>query len=133
MWLYVQGSPSDVRQRESVRHALRVSERTAMLAKRVVVFGAGVAGLSVARRLSELGLEVFVYEKDRIIGGLARTFRNGDYLYDLGPHYFHRDLAEDVGIEEECKEHAITEIYVYEKRQREALRNLDLSSDPMVR
>jgi len=41
------------------------------------------------------------------------------------------DLAQ--AIEEECKEHAITEIYVLEKRQREVLRSLDLKADPMVR
>jgi len=41
------------------------------------------------------------------------------------------DLA--LAIDEECKEHAITEVYVYEKRQREALRGLDLKADPMVR
>ncbi|MCK5548729.1 MAG: AAA family ATPase [Thermoplasmata archaeon] len=40
------------------------------------------------------------------------------------------DLAS--AIEEECKEHAITEIYVFEMRQKEALRNVDLKSDPMV-
>jgi proteasome-associated ATPase len=40
------------------------------------------------------------------------------------------DLA--LAIEEECKEHAITEFYVYEKRQRELLRSLSIKSDPMV-
>ncbi len=34
-----------------------------------------------------------------------------------------------LAIEEECKEHAITEIYIYEKRQREMLRT---AGDPMV-
>lgn len=75
-----------------------------MAAKRIVVFGAGVAGLSAARHLSESGFEVSVYEKDEVIGGLARTFRKGGYLYDLGPHYFHQDLAEEVGIAGECEE-----------------------------
>jgi proteasome-associated ATPase len=42
-----------------------------------------------------------------------------------------KDLS--LAIEEECKEHAITEIYVYEKRQKEALKRLELKSDPMVR
>ncbi len=38
-----------------------------------------------------------------------------------------RDL--ELAIEEECKEHAITEMYVYEKRQREVFRT---GADPMV-
>lgn len=39
-----------------------------------------------------------------------------------------RDLR--AAIEEECKEHAITEVYIYEKRQREAFRQR--GGDPMV-
>ena len=38
-----------------------------------------------------------------------------------------KDLA--MAVEEECKEHAITEMYVYEKRQREVFRT---GADPMV-
>jgi proteasome-associated ATPase len=38
-----------------------------------------------------------------------------------------RDL--ELAIEEECKEHAITEMYIYEKRQREVFRT---GADPMV-
>jgi len=38
-----------------------------------------------------------------------------------------RDL--EMAVEEECKEHAITEMYVYEKRQREVFRT---GADPMV-
>src|SRR5438093_9536951 len=38
-----------------------------------------------------------------------------------------RDLEK--AVEEECKEHAITEMYVYEKRQREVFRT---GADPMV-
>jgi len=38
-----------------------------------------------------------------------------------------RDL--EMAIEEECKEHAITEMYIYEKRQREVFRT---GADPMV-
>ena len=38
-----------------------------------------------------------------------------------------KDLS--MAVEEECKEHAITEMYVYEKRQREVFRT---GADPMV-
>ncbi len=38
-----------------------------------------------------------------------------------------------LAVEEECKEHAITEIYIFEKRQKELSRDISMKSDPMVR
>jgi len=35
----------------------------------------------------------------------------------------------EMAVDEECKEHAITEMYVFEKRQREVFRT---GADPMV-
>lgn len=56
---------------------------------KVAVLGAGVSGLSAARLLKEKGVDVTVFEKEKMIGGLARTrFTNG-YLYDpYGGHIF---------------------------------------------
>ena len=44
------------------------------------------------------GHEVTVLEKTDKIGGLALTFKDGDYLFDLGPHILHT-FHEDTGIE----------------------------------
>jgi protoporphyrinogen oxidase len=60
--------------------------------KRVVVVGAGVAGLTLAERLlssrgSQISLQIL--ERGSRPGGLARTFAFGDYLFDVGPHRFH--------------------------------------------
>jgi len=60
-----------------------------------VVIGAGPAGLSAGWKMASNGLDVIVLEKTDQIGGLAMTFRDGDYRFDLGPHIFHT-FHEDV-------------------------------------
>jgi protoporphyrinogen oxidase len=58
--------------------------------KRIVVLGAGPAGMSAAWRLSELGHAVTVLERDNAVGGMGRTISIcGKYLVDFGPHTFH--------------------------------------------
>lgn len=57
--------------------------------QRVVVLGAGPAGITAAWRLSELGYPVTVLERDDAVGGMARTIKVGDYAVDFGPHTFH--------------------------------------------
>jgi protoporphyrinogen oxidase len=58
--------------------------------QRIVVLGAGPAGISAAWRLSELGYPVTVLERDNAVGGMGRTISiNGQYLVDFGPHTFH--------------------------------------------
>ncbi|MDO8680114.1 MAG: FAD-dependent oxidoreductase [Acidobacteriota bacterium] len=56
---------------------------------RVVILGAGPAGITAAWRLSELGYPVTVLDRDGAVGGMARTIKVGDYLVDFGPHTFH--------------------------------------------
>ena len=53
--------------------------------KRVLVVGAGMAGLAAARALTERGIEVIVLEGRNRIGGRVET-RNG---VDLGAHWIH--------------------------------------------
>ncbi len=44
------------------------------MARRAVVIGGGVAGLTAAHELQERGFEVSVYERNMILGGKARSF-----------------------------------------------------------
>ena len=44
------------------------------MAARVVVMGGGVAGMTAAHELQERGFEVVVYERNRELGGKARSF-----------------------------------------------------------
>ncbi|MEY4634567.1 MAG: hypothetical protein RJA55_365 [Acidobacteriota bacterium] len=57
--------------------------------QRVVILGAGPAGITAAWRLSELGFPVTVLERDDAVGGMARTINVGKYAVDFGPHTFH--------------------------------------------
>jgi protoporphyrinogen oxidase len=56
---------------------------------RVVVVGAGPAGLTAACGAREAGMEVTVLEKDpEYVGGISRTVRKGGYRFDIGGHRF---------------------------------------------
>src|SRR3990172_11005419 len=56
--------------------------------KKVVIIGAGPAGLTAAYELSKQGIESTVLEKDNVVGGLARTVRYKGYYFDIGGHRF---------------------------------------------
>jgi len=55
---------------------------------RVVVIGAGPAGMTAAYRLSQLDADVHLYEASPHVGGLARTLDLWSGRVDLGPHRF---------------------------------------------
>ncbi|SEP97663.1 Protoporphyrinogen oxidase [Lachnospiraceae bacterium RM5] len=65
--------------------------------KKVAVLGAGVSGLTVARILDNR-FNVTVYDKNKTVGGLARTRFTDGYLYDPhGGHIFnskHKDVVD---------------------------------------
>ena len=52
----------------------------------VVVVGGGLAGLAAAFYLSRGGLRVALYEKNRHLGGRARTRTIERFCFNLGPH-----------------------------------------------
>ena len=56
--------------------------------KKVVVIGAGPAGLTAAYELCKVGVESIVLEKDNTVGGIARTVNYKGYHFDLGGHRF---------------------------------------------
>ena len=55
---------------------------------RVVVIGAGPAGLTAAYLLSKKGYAVTVLEADDIVGGISRTAQYKGYRFDIGGHRF---------------------------------------------
>jgi uncharacterized protein with NAD-binding domain and iron-sulfur cluster len=46
------------------------------LQRSVVIIGGGIAGLTAAHELVELGYKVTLLERNNIVGGLARTYQN---------------------------------------------------------
>jgi protoporphyrinogen oxidase len=72
--------------------------------QKIVVLGAGPAGMSAAWRLSTLGHQVTVLERDGAVGGMGKTIAVGPYAVDYGPHTFHiRETAESRAIHETIK------------------------------
>jgi protoporphyrinogen oxidase len=57
--------------------------------KRVLILGAGLAGLSAGWMLRKKGYEVDIIERDETAGGLAITRKDGEFKWDLGPHNIH--------------------------------------------
>ncbi len=58
------------------------------MSKKVLVIGAGFAGLSAASVLANAGFKVTVIEKNSIPGGRARKFEENGFVYDMGPSWY---------------------------------------------
>lgn len=56
--------------------------------KKVIVIGSGFAGISAATKLSSLGFEVTVLEKNDDFGGRARVFNAEGFKFDMGPSWY---------------------------------------------
>ena len=72
---------------------------------KVAIIGAGFVGLSAALNLLEKDVDVTLFEKDSIPGGLANGFKEPEWRWSLEKHYHHiftsdkivLDLANKVG------------------------------------
>ncbi len=56
--------------------------------KRILILGAGPAGLACAAELRRANQNFILVEKDEAVGGLSRTYQFGDFRTDNGPHRF---------------------------------------------
>lgn len=56
--------------------------------KKVIVIGAGFAGLSAATNMAHKGFEVTVLEKNSSPGGRARQFQTDGFTFDMGPSWY---------------------------------------------
>lgn len=55
---------------------------------KVIISGAGPAGLTAAYELCKKGINPIVFEKDKDVGGISKTVNYKDYLFDIGGHRF---------------------------------------------
>jgi protoporphyrinogen oxidase len=56
---------------------------------RLAILGGGAAGLGVAYYAHRAGLPFVLFEGSSELGGMCRTLRCGEHLYDCGAHRFH--------------------------------------------
>ena len=56
--------------------------------KKVIVIGAGFAGLSAASFLAQKGWDVTIIEKHDLPGGRARKFKAEGFTFDMGPSWY---------------------------------------------
>lgn len=68
---------------------------------RVVILGAGAAGLGAAYFLSQNGYKVTVLDRAHYLGGASASFKIKDYIVDYGPHAFHIKNKEIVKLVED--------------------------------
>jgi len=59
------------------------------MAKKIIILGAGLAGLSAAWHLKEKGINAVVYEKEDTVGGLCRSKKINDFVFDYDGHLLH--------------------------------------------
>ncbi len=78
--------------------------------KKVVILGAGVAGLRLGSQLGAKGFRVEIYEENPHAGGLLRTIEKNGFLLDLGPHFF---VNEDVERLKPLLQDALTPLQAY--------------------
>ena len=57
--------------------------------KRILVLGAGIAGLSAAWHLRQKGVPCLVFEKEGEVGGLCRSKRSHGFTFDYSGHLLH--------------------------------------------
>lgn len=59
-----------------------------MKTKKVIIVGGGIGGIATAIRLSVMGYEVDIFEKNDVAGGKMYLIERGGYSFDAGPSLF---------------------------------------------
>jgi protoporphyrinogen oxidase len=62
--------------------------------RRAVIAGSGPAGLTAAYELCGRNVPAVVLERDRMVGGIARTEEYRGYRFDIGGHRFFSQIRE---------------------------------------
>jgi protoporphyrinogen oxidase len=113
--------------------------------KKVIIIGAGPAGLTAAYELGKTGTPAVVLEKDDVVGGLSRTVDHRGYLFHIGGHrfftkvqYVHDLWREILGDEDFPRRKRLSRIhyrkvlFYYPLRVGNTLRGLGLGSSLLI-
>ena len=57
--------------------------------KKILIIGAGLAGLATAYFLKKRRVEVCIFEKERVCGGLCRSIKKSGFTFDFSGHFLH--------------------------------------------
>lgn len=84
-----------------------------MKKNKVIIVGAGMAGLTAAAYLMKDGQDVLILDKNSQTGGLVNTFQRDGFSFDTGPRAFVnsgmvKPILADLGIEWETVDNIIT-------------------------
>jgi UDP-galactopyranose mutase len=60
-----------------------------MAGKKILILGAGLAGLSAAWHLQRRGIDCQVFEKEKEVGGLCRSKNINGFIFDYDAHLLH--------------------------------------------
>ena len=55
---------------------------------RIIIVGAGIAGMAAAIRLQSIGYHVEIFEANSYAGGKLTAFKSNGYRFDMGPSLF---------------------------------------------
>ncbi len=81
--------------------------------KKVIVIGAGIAGIASAIRMAARGYKVDVFESNPYPGGKLTEIQSGDYRFDAGPSLF--TMPEYINALFECAGEQMSDHFRYEK------------------
>jgi len=60
-----------------------------MIKKKIIILGAGLAGLSCAWHLKKQGIRPIIFEKEDTVGGLCRSKQIKGFIFDCDGHLMH--------------------------------------------
>ena len=87
-----------------------------MAQPRIVVVGAGVCGLTIARLLQDAKIEVILLEKSNSAGGRMATRRVEDYVFDHGAQFYKSSIEKPFFWHHRWTEEKISQVWFSEDR-----------------
>ena len=62
--------------------------------KKILIIGAGPAGLTAAWEAEKNGIKTTILESDKVVGGISRTVNIDGWRFDIGGHRFFTKVNE---------------------------------------